>query len=389
MTNNIDKTRKALLKPAKRVVIKAGSGILTGKSGLNSKTIENLTRGICDLRSRGIEVIFVSSGAISCGLKKIGLSKRPSSISKQQAVAAVGQSILMMTYERAFRRHERLVAQILITRDDLNNRRRYLNARNTIFNLLSWGITPIINENDTVVVDEIKFGDNDNLSSMVAVLTDAHALIILTDMEGLYDSDPRSDKNARLISTIDKIDSRVLGYANDVPGFLGTGGMAGKISAAKKASIKGIPVFIANGRKQNIIQRVMDGEKTGTLFLPQETDLCGRKHWIAFTRSLKGSLVLDKGACSAIINRGKSLLPSGVREIIGRFNRGDSISLLNENRQEIAVGIANYNSDDITRIRGSKTGTIEELLGYKHDDEKIHRDNLVITEHINNGDYRC
>ena len=165
--------------------------------------------------------------------------------------------------------------------------------------------------------------------------------------------------------------------------------MAGKISAAKKASIKGIPVFIANGRKQNIIQRVMDGEKTGTLFLPQETDLCGRKHWIAFTRSLKGSLVLDKGACSAIINRGKSLLPSGVREIIGRFNRGDSISLLNENRQEIAVGIANYNSDDITRIRGSKTGTIEELLGYKHDDEIIHRDNLVITEHINNGDYRC
>jgi glutamate 5-kinase len=294
-----------------------------------------------------------------------------------------------MTYERAFRRHERLVAQILITRDDLNNRRRYLNARNTIFNLLSWGITPIINENDTVVVDEIKFGDNDNLSSMVAVLTDAHALIILTDMEGLYDSDPMSDKNARLISTIDKIDSRVLGYANDVPGFLGTGGMAGKISAAKKASIKGIPVFIANGRKQNIIQRVMDGEKTGTLFLPQETDLCGRKHWIAFTRSLKGSLVLDKGACSAIINRGKSLLPSGVREIIGRFNRGDSISLLNENRQEIAVGIANYNSDDITRIRGSKTGTIEELLGYKHDDEIIHRDNLVITEHINNGDYRC
>ncbi len=389
MTDTINTNRKELVKSAKRVVIKAGSGVLTGKNGLSRKTIDNIAKGICDLKAKGIEVILVSSGAIASGLKKIGMDKRPVSISKQQAVAAVGQSNLMMTYEKAFKRHGQMVAQILITRDDLNNRRRYLNARNTLLTLLSWGITPIINENDTVVVDEIKFGDNDNLSAMVTTLTDSQVLIILTDREGLFDKDPRSDKSARLISVVDKIDNRVMGYANSVPGILGTGGMAGKIEAARKASIKGIPVFIANGRKNNIIQKILEGEEAGTLFMPQKTLLCGRKHWIAFTRSLKGSLILDKGACTAIKDRGKSLLPSGVKEIIGRFNRGDSVSLLDEDSQEIAIGIANYNSDDIKRIKGVRSNKIEGLLGYKHDDEIIHRDNLVITEYINNGDGVC
>jgi glutamate 5-kinase len=389
MADPININRKALVKSAKRIVIKAGSGVLTGKNGLNRKSIDNITNGICDLKVKGVEVVLVSSGAIASGLKKIGMAKRPASISKQQAVAAVGQSNLMMAYEKAFRRHGQMVAQILITRDDLNNRRRYLNARNTIFNLLSWEITPIINENDTVVVDEIKFGDNDNLSAMVTSLTDSQILINLTDIDGLFDKDPRLDKGARLIPTVDKIDNKVMGYANSIPGFLGTGGMTGKIEAAKKAAIKGIPVFIANGRRKNIIQKIMEGEEIGTLFMPRETTLCGRKHWIAFTRSLKGSIIIDKGACDAVKYRGKSLLPSGVKEVIGKFNMGDSVDLMDEERQQIAIGIVNYNSDDITRIKGFKSSKIEGLLGYRHDDEIIHRDNLVITEDINNGDVVC
>ena len=381
--------RKELLKPVRRAVVKAGSGVLTGRDGLNRKVINNLTNDICGLREKGIEVILVSSGAIASGIRKIGLPKRPASISEQQATAAVGQSSLMMAYEKAFGRHGQMVAQILITRDDLNHRRRYLNARNTIFTLLSWGITPIINENDTVVVDEIKFGDNDNLGAMVTNMTESQILINLTDIDGLFDKDPRIYKDARLIRVVDKMNKEVIRYAGSIPGFLGTGGMASKIKAARKVNLAGIPVIIANGRRQGVLRRIFMGEEIGTLFIPQDTILCGRKRWIAFTKSPKGNLIIDQGAVEALTKRGKSLLPSGIKEVRGSFSLGDSVVLMDEKGLEIGAGMVNYTSGDIKKIMGLKSSYIESRLGFKHDDEVIHRDNLVITNDLKDGDHAC
>ena len=386
-SGTIDRTK--ILGPVKRVVVKAGSGILTGQSGLNSRVINKLTAQICDLREMGIETIIVSSGAISSGLKKVGLEKRPESISRQQALAAVGQSSLMMAYERAFDRRGKTVAQILITRDDLNHRRRYLNARNTVFTLLSWGIIPIINENDTVVVDEIKFGDNDNLSAMVASMTESQLLINLTDMDGLFDKDPRIHPDARIIRVIHRVDSDVMRYAGSIPGFLGTGGMASKVKAARNATLGGIPVIIANGRRQNVLRDIFNGKEIGTLFTPQDVALCGRKCWIAFTKAPKGTLHIDHGASEALRKKGKSLLPSGITGVAGRFGLGDSAILRDEEDREIAIGLVNYSSGAIKRIMGLKSNEIESVLGYKFDDEVVHRDNLVILESMSNGEETC
>lgn len=328
------------------------------------------------------------SGAIAAGMKKMGYEKKPDGISEKQAMAAIGQSRLMMAYEKVFGRHGVTVAQILITRDDLNNRRRYLNARNTIFTLLSWGIIPIINENDTVVIDEIKFGDNDNLSAMVANMTESKLLAILTDIDGLYDDDPRKNKNARLIPFVNKIGSSHFQSANSVPGALGTGGMASKIAAARKATLKGIPVIITNGYTKNIIRKIMKGEETGTLFLPQTKAVCGRKHWIAFTRAIKGKIIIDDGAVKALIKNGKSLLPSGVIGVSGRFNRGDSVQIVDRNGNETAVGMVDYSHSELEKIKGLNSRKIEEVLGFKHNDEIIHRDNLLITNG-QDGDETC
>lgn len=389
MENKSNINRKDLLKSVRRIVIKAGSGILTGKDGLNRNTINNITNDICDLRSKGFEIILVSSGAIAAGIRKVGYSKRPEAISEKQAIAAVGQGSLMNAYEKAFGRHGYTVAQVLITGDDLNNRRRYMNARNTIFTLLSWGIIPVINENDTVVIDEIKFGDNDNLSAMVANMTDSNLLINLTDIDGLFDDDPRTNKKARLIPEIEKIDNSIFEFASSAPGALGTGGMTSKITAAKKATIKGIPVIIANGRKKRIISKIIDGEDTGTLFIPQNRAICGRKHWIAFSRSIKGKIIIDEGAVKALIKNGKSLLPSGVVEVTGKFSRGDSVQIVDHQDNEIAIGMVDYISVDLDKIKGLNSSKIESILGYKHNDEVIHRDNLVITHGIENGDETC
>jgi glutamate 5-kinase len=388
MEEKLINIRTKLLKNARRIVIKAGSGILTGNDGFNNTVINSLTNDICDLRSRGIEVILVSSGAIAAGMKKMGYEKKPDGISEKQAMAAIGQSRLMMAYEKVFGRHGVTVAQILITRDDLNNRRRYLNARNTIFTLLSWGIIPIINENDTVVIDEIKFGDNDNLSAMVANMTESKLLAILTDIDGLYDDDPRKNKNARLIPFVNKIGSSHFQSANSVPGALGTGGMASKIAAARKATLKGIPVIITNGYTKNIIRKIMKGEETGTLFLPQTKAVCGRKHWIAFTRAIKGKIIIDDGAVKALIKNGKSLLPSGVIGVSGRFNRGDSVQIVDRNGNETAVGMVDYSHSELEKIKGLNSRKIEEVLGFKHNDEIIHRDNLLITNG-QDGDETC
>ncbi|MBW1919825.1 MAG: glutamate 5-kinase [Deltaproteobacteria bacterium] len=387
--NNKGLSRKQLLKGIKRAVIKVGSGVLAGRDGLNRKVINDLTEDICGLRKKGIEIVLVSSGAIASGLKKLGLSKRPESISHKQAVAAIGQSSLMLAYERAFARHNQKVAQILITRDDFNHRGRYLNARNTIFTLLSWKIVPIINENDTVVVDEIKFGDNDNLSAMVTNLMEAQVLINLTDLDGLYDKDPRIHKDARLIKVVEKVNREILRYANSIPGFLGTGGMASKITAAQKVALSGIPAIIANGSKRGILKALFQGKEEGTIFLPQDSNLCSRKRWIAFTKAPRGKIVVDRGAEKAIVERGKSLLPSGIKQVVGNFSVGDSVVVLNEDNHELAVGLVNYYSEEVRKIMGLKTTQIEAKLGSKHEDEVIHRDNLAITNNVELGEEAC
>ena len=389
MENKSHINRKNLLKPVRRFVIKAGSGILTGKDGLNRTVINNLTDDICALKAKGFEIILVSSGAIAAGIRKVGYSRRPEAISEKQAMAAVGQSSLMISYEKAFGRHGYTVAQILITSDDLNNRRRYLNARNTIFKLLSWDIIPVINENDTVVIDEIKFGDNDNLSAMVANMTESNLLINLTDIDGLFDDDPRKNKDAKLIPVIEKIGNSIFQFANSTPGALGTGGMASKITAAKKATLKGIPVVIANGREKNIIRKIIRGEDTGTLFTPQPQAICGRKHWIAFSRAIKGQIVIDDGAVKALTKNGKSLLPSGVTGVTGKFNRGDSVRIIDRKSDEIAIGMVDYSHSDLEKIKGLNSRVIKEILGYKHNDEVINRDNLVITYGTEYGDETC
>ena len=382
-------SRKRLLKSVTRVVIKVGSGVLTSRNGLNRPVLRGLTDDICALRKKGIEVILVSSGAIASGLKKVGLEKRPESISLQQAVAAVGQSSMMRAWELAFDRHGQKVAQILITRDDLNHRGRYLNARNTIFALLNWQIIPIINENDTVVVDEIKFGDNDNLSAMVTNLTEATLLVNLTDIDGLFDKDPRINKKARLVPKVEKIDREVLKQAGSIPGFLGTGGMAAKVKAAQKVALGGVPTIIANGTKPRILKAIFQGREVGTFFVPKDIGLCSRKQWIAFTRSLKGEIIVDRGAGKALLEGGKSLLPSGIKDVKGRFSLGDSVVLLGEDDRELAVGMVNYPSGDIKKIMGLKSSQIESVLGFKHDDEVIHRDNLVITSGTEAGEDSC
>ena len=372
-------SRKDILQPVKRVVVKIGSGVLTTKGGLNLDLINALSEDICHLmEKKGVEIILVSSGAIASGIKKMGLSQRPQPISQQQALAAVGQSSLMLAYEETFKRHGRKVAQVLVTRDDLTNRKRYLNTRNTLFTLINWKVIPIINENDTVVVDEIKFGDNDNLSAMIANLTGSHLVINLTNIDGLFDDDPRLNKDAHLISLVEKVTSRIERKVSSIPGALGKGGMESKVKAAKDVAICGIPTIIASGLKKNIISEIFQGKEEGTLFLPQPTPMRSRKHWIAFTKSTKGRIMVDRGAEDALVKNGKSLLPSGIVAVYGRFNIGDSVMIINREEKSLAVGLVNYPSTDVEKIMGRKSSEIEKTLGYKHYDEAVHKDNLVL-----------
>ena len=374
-------SRKKIVDSVKRVVIKIGSGALTTKEGLNLDVINALSKDISHLMEKnGLEIILVSSGAIASGIKKMGYSQRPQSISQQQAAAAVGQSTLMLAYEEAFKTYDKKVAQILVTRDDLTNRKRYLNTRNTLFMLLHWKVIPIINENDTVVVDEIKFGDNDNLSAMIANLAAANLVINLTNIDGFFDDDPRVNKDAHRISVVEKVTSKIEKTASSIPGSLGKGGMESKVKAARHVAICGIPTIIANGTKKNIIRAIFEGREEGTLFLPQSIPMKSRKHWIAFAKSPKGKIMVDRGAENALIRKGKSLLPSGVIAVYGRFTMENSVIVMNQQKRSLAVGLVNYQSADVEKIMGLKTSEIEEILGYKHYDEIIHKDNLVLMD---------
>lgn len=368
------------LKSAKRVVVKVGSNVLTADNGLNLDAVASLSAQISGLIDRGLEVLFVSSGALASGLRKLGLSKRPEEIPKRQAIAAVGQSGLMNAYESAFAEHNKRVAQILLTSEDLNSRKRYLNARNTLNTLLEWRVVPIINENDTIMVEEIKLGDNDNLAAMIALLMDADFLISLTDIDGLYTKDPRIHTDAQLIPHVSSYKKKIEAYASDIPGALGRGGMLSKIKAAKKVNAAGVPMIIAKGDKPDILLKLFSGEAHGTFFEPSKKKLNRRKCWIAYTLTPKGAIVVDPGAETAVVQRGKSLLPSGITAVKGDFSVGAPVAINNCEGRAIGVGLVNYSSSEVRAIKGMKSGQIRARLGDKPYDEVIHRDNLVITE---------
>ena len=374
----IDETlRKDLVAKAKRIVVKIGSGVLTHhREIIDEDVVESLVCEMSSLLESGKEVIIVTSGSVAAGTRKLGLKKSPKSIPEKQAAAAAGQSTLIRYYEKAFEKRGHKVAQMLLTSDGLSDRVRYLNARNTITTLLHYGVVPVINENDTVVVDEIKFGDNDNLSAMVVGLSDADLLIILTDTEGLYNKDPRKFDDVSLIKTVRDIDSEVKGVAGGTSG-VGTGGMVTKVEAARRVTAFGAPTVIAHGERKNVLLDVSRGADVGTLFVPREERLKGKKRWIAYNLKASGELVVDGGAKKAI-EEGKSLLPSGVVSVEGDFSFGDSVSLVVENGEVFACGLVQYNSKDIISLKGCKTSEIEKILGKKDYDEIVHRDDLVI-----------
>ncbi len=363
----------------KRVVIKIGSGVLSDEQGLRLPVVEELSRDVCRLLRNGCEVILVSSGAVAAGRNALGLRGRPQTIPLKQAAAAIGQPRLMRAYKEAFTGCGHQVAQVLLTRDDLANRRRFLNARNTLLTLLERGVVPIINENDTVVVDEIRFGDNDNLSAMVTNLTEADLLIILSDVDGLYDQNPIRFPGARLVPLVERITPEIEAMAGSADSNFGTGGMYTKVKAAKRAGLNGVGTLIVNGRIPGILQQVFAGADVGTYFLPARDRMAARRHWIAFTKKPRGRLFLDEGARLAVEGQGKSLLPSGIKGVDGRFERGDSVRLCSHEGVEFAKGVINYNLSELMRIMGKRSSEIEETLGYKYGDEVVHRDNLVLS----------
>jgi glutamate 5-kinase len=371
--------RESYIARSKRVIVKIGSNVLTQNNGLNLKVIRSVTRQICRLIDDGREVILVSSGAMASGVKKVGLPKRPDELPKRQAVAAVGQAGLIMEYEKAFSRYHKKVAQILLTSEDLSNRKRYLNARNTLYTLLGWQVVPVINENDTVSVEEIKLGDNDNLAAMITLLMEADILINLTDIEGLFSKDPRIHHDAELIPMVTTITKNTEQYASEIPGGLGSGGMISKIRAARKVNSAGVPMVIAKGDKPNILTKLFSGEAHGTFFVPRKEKLASRKCWIAFSLKPSGAIKIDDGAADAILNNGKSLLPSGIIAVEEDFKIGASVEFKNRKNEILGVGLANYCASDIRKIMGLKSKQIKTVLGHKAYDEVIHRDNLVVT----------
>ncbi len=366
------------LADAKRLVIKVGSALVTNNGeGLDTRAIEEWARQIAELREHGREVVLVSSGAIACGMQRLGWQKRPSAVHDLQACAAVGQMGLVQVYESAFSGHGLHTAQVLLTHEDLADRKRYLNARATLTTLLGLGVVPIINENDTVITDEIKFGDNDTLGALVANLVDADCLIILTDQQGLFTADPRKDPAATLISEARAGDPSLEVMAGGAGTQYGKGGMITKVIAAKRAANSGAHTVIASGREQDVMPRLARGEPLGTLLVSEMQPLNARKQWLADHLQLNGKLILDAGAVKAL-GEGKSLLPIGIVEVQGEFERGAAVACISPEGREVARGLINYGSSDARRIARHASSDIESILGFIDEPEMVHRDNLVI-----------
>ena len=367
--------------PIRRLVVKVGSNVLTaGTERLDLEIMAGLVGQVARLRQRSLDVVVVSSGAIAAGRHRLGLAKLPRDVPLKQVFAAVGQSRLMQAWDQLFSWHGIIIAQTLLTRDDLADRQRYLNARNTLLALLELGVIPIVNENDVVAVDEIResrIGDNDNLSAMVAGLVDADLLVMLSDTPGLFTADPRRDPSATLIPVVSHIDASIEALAGGAGSSRGTGGMITKLQAARVATSAGTAVVIAPGRERDVLVRLVDGEPLGTLFVPAATKLESRKRWMLSDLTHRGRIVVDDGAARALREQGRSLLPAGVVAVEGRFERGDIVSIDDIQGNRIGCGISNYSSTEIAIIKGCRSNRIAELLGYDYGSEVVHRNNLV------------
>lgn len=368
-----------ILTHCKRIVVKVGSSLVTNQgAGLDEKAIASWARQIAALRDNGCEVVLVSSGAIAEGMQRLGWKQRPSAVHELQAAAAVGQMGLVQVYESCFRGHGLRAAQVLLTHADLADRERYLNARSTLRTLLKLGVIPIINENDTVVTDEIKFGDNDTLGALVANLIEADALIILTDQSGLYSADPRKDPSAKLLDVAQAGDAKLESMAGGAGTHIGRGGMITKVLAAKRAARSGAHTVIASGHEPDVLPRLLHGENIGSLLVAPQMTLAARKQWLADHLQVSGKVKLDQGAVRALRIDGKSLLPIGVTEVSGDFERGAVVAILDEGSNDIARGLVNYSADEARRIARHGSSEIESILGYVDELELIHRDNLVL-----------
>lgn len=362
-------------------IIKAGSSLITNHGqGLDQAFIHSWAEQVVELRKKNINCVLVSSGAIAEGLSRLNIDKRPNVLHELQAAAAVGQMGLIQSYESQFKKHNIHTAQILLTHEDLSNRQRYLNARNTIKTLINLGVIPIINENDSIAIDEIRFGDNDTLAALTANLIDANRLILLTDQNGLYSADPNQDQSAKLITKAHAGDPDLVKMASKgKPGEFGRGGMLTKVKAAERAAMSGTTTIIASGTTKNILLDIADNkENTGTWLMPDTEPLAARKQWLAGHMQVKGSVAIDDGAIKAITTKGKSLLPIGITQCNGEFQRGDLIRCMDSSGKHIAQGLVNYSSDETRLIIGKSSDKIEKTLGYIDDSEIIHRDNLVL-----------
>ncbi|MES2917296.1 MAG: glutamate 5-kinase [Pseudomonadota bacterium] len=366
------------LAQGRRWVVKIGSALLTANGqGLDQVAMASWVRQMVALQASGVELVLVSSGAVAEGMVRMGLKARPDAVHELQACAAIGQMGLVQAYESHFRDHGVRTAQILLTHDDLSDRQRYLNASNTLRTLIEWKVLPVINENDTVATDEIRFGDNDTLGALVANLVEADALIILTDQDGMFDRDPRHDPDAVLLPEVQAMDERLLAMAGG-GGLLGRGGMITKVRAARLAAKSGCATVIASGCGEDILVRLRQAEVVGTLLLPEQDRLAARKQWLAAHLQHAGRVVIDAGAVKALRLGGRSLLPVGVKSVEGNFQRGEVVACVDEQGATVAVGLVNYNAEQASRIAGQPSDRIEALLGYVDDAELMHRDNLVL-----------
>jgi glutamate 5-kinase len=371
--------KKQILHRTRRVVVKIGSQLLSSNSGIEEPRLRRLVEELAVLHDQKKEIVVVSSGAVAAGMTRLGWKQRPRTIPEKQALAAVGQIKLMALYEHYFSKYKKSVAQVLLTHEDLANRQRYINAKHTFQMLLESSIIPIVNENDTVAVEEMKFGDNDHLSALAATLLAADLLVILSDVEGVFDRDPRAHADARIIPLIQDMKEIKHAIMGESRSALGTGGIVTKLGAAEKAAAAGIATVITTGLRPGALTQVFDvGEEIGTLVLPEENRLTYRKHWIAYNLQPAGEIVVDTGAYDALVNKKKSLLPSGLKEVRGSFGAGDCVRCLDHDGREFARGLANYSAQELNRIKGLHTSSIEKVLGYKAYDEIIHRDDLVL-----------
>ena len=378
------------LQAARRIVVKVGTSTLTYSNGkLNFSRIEGLVRELANAVNAGKQILLVSSGAVGAGMDRLGWKEKHKTIPEKQAAAAVGQGILMHTYEKLFGEYGQVVAQVLLTREDSVNRRRYANSRNTLLTLLDIGVIPIINENDAVAIDELKIGDNDTLSANVAAIVDADALIILSDVDGVYSANPQTDATARLLPEIEEVTPEIEAMCGGAGTTRGTGGMLTKMAAARMAMNSGIVMVIASGAQDGVVQSVLAGKPVGTLFPPRLNRLQFRKRWLAFGARIKGRLTVDKGCAQALVSSGSSLLAAGIKAVEGNFEQGSTVSILNPDGWEIARGLINYNTSDTQKIMGAHTHEITEILGHKPYDEVVHRDNMVLLSRHETEEEKC